>query len=210
MLEVDHPKVKENVAWLAANDRFSLQPLMAGIEGIMSAAKQIPYSTVMVGMGGNGIEFGIQVAATGNRWYTTKAPLILGTFLKPTTTKDDLLGYLGDSCVTEVWGLGGMGAIAGPTYAKLTGSTFEDARERTERARKVSLGEHSFDPVPWDGYRGTPVCVDVRKVVAYGVLPISHGGSGLKTGGQAGAGACELPLECFKKALIGVGEAVIR
>lgn len=210
MLEVDHPKVKENVAWLAANDRFSLQPLMAGIEGIMSAAKQVPYSTVMVGMGGNGIEFGIQVAATGNRWYTTKAPLILGTFLKPTTTKDDLLGYLGDSCVTEVWGLGGMGAIAGPTYAKLTGSTFEDARERTERARKVSLGEHSFDPVPWDGYRGTPVCVDVRKVVAYGVLPISHGGSGLKTGGQAGAGACELPLECFKKALIGVGEAVIR
>lgn len=210
MLEIDHPRVKKNVAWLAANDRFSLQPLMAGIEGIMASAKQVGYSTVMVGMGGNGVEFGIQVAATGNRWYTTKAPLILGTFLKPTTTKNDLLGYLGDSCITEVWGLGGMSAIAGPTYAKLTGSTFENARDRTERARRVSLGEHAFDPVPWDSYRGSPVCLDIRKVIGYGVLPISHGGSGLKTGGQAGAGACELPMECFKKALIGVGETVIR
>jgi hypothetical protein len=209
MLEVDHPKIKENVTWLAANDRFSLQPLMAGIEGILSVAKKVPYSTVMVGMGGNGIEFGIQVAATGNAWYTTEAPMVLGTFLKPTTTKDDVLGYMGDSCITEVWGLGGMSAIAGPTYAKLTGSTFEDARERTERARKVSLGEHTFAPIPWDGYRGSPVGVDVRKVVGYGILPVSHGGSGLKVGGQAGAGACDLPMECFKKALIGVGNTVI-
>ena len=45
-------------------------------------------------------------------------------------------------------------------------------------------------------------------MVGLNVLPISHGGSGLKTGGQAGAGAAELPFECFKKALIAVSKLV--
>ncbi len=210
LLEVDHPSKNRVIREIAANDRFFLHVMMAGVEGIMSSAKQVPCSTVMVGMGGNGVEFGIQVAATGNRWYTAPAPLILGTFLKPTTTVEDLLGYLGDSCVTEVWGLGGMSSIAGPAYAKMTGSTFADAKERTERARQVSLGEHTFAPIPWDDYRGFPVGVDIRKVVGLNVLPVSHGGSALKTGGQAGAGAVELPLECFKKAVIGVADEVLR
>ena len=204
MLDVEHPSRDKVIKEVVSNDRFFLHVMMAGVEAIMSEAKKIPYSTVMVGMGGNGIEFGIQVAATGNTWYTTEAPLISGTFLKPTTTEADLLGYLGDSCVTEVWGLGGMSAIAGPSYLRMTGGTFEDALERTTKAREVSLGEHTFAPIPWDNYRGFPVGVDIRKVVGLNILPISHGGSALKTGGQAGAGAAELPIECFKKAVEGV------
>lgn len=210
MLEVDHPARDKVIKEVVANDRFFLHVMMAGVEAIMASAKKVPYSTVMTGMGGNGIEFGIQVAATGNRWYTTQAPVISGTFLKPTTKPEDLLGYLGDSCVTEVWGLGGMSAIAGPSYLRMTGGTFQDALERTEKARLVSLGEHTFAPVPWDDYKGFPVGVDIRKVIGYNVLPISHGGSALKTGGQAGAGAAELPIECFKKALEGVVEEIKR
>lgn len=208
LLEVDHPARDRVIKEVAANDRFFLHVMMAGVEAIMASCKKVPYSTVMVGMGGNGIEFGIQVAATGNRWYTTEAPVIAGIFLKPTTTKEDLLGYLGDSCVTEVWGLGGMSAIAGPAYLRMTGGTFQDAKDRTERARKVSLGEHTFAPIPWDDYRGFPVGVDIRKVVGYNMLPISHGGSALKMGGQAGAGAAELPMACFREAVIGVVEEI--
>ncbi len=208
LLDVDHPSRDRVIKEIVSNDRFFLHVMMAGVEAVMTAAKKVPDSTVMVGMGGNGVEFGIQTAATGNRWYTTKAPLITGTFLKPTTTEKDLLGYLGDSCVTEVWGLGGMSAIAGPSYLRMTGGTFNDAKERTEKARQVSLGEHTFAPVPWDDYRGFPVGVDVRKVVGKNVLPISHGGSALKTGGQAGAGAAELPMDCFKKAVVGIYETV--
>ena len=208
LLDVDHPARDRVIKEIAANDRFFLHVMMAGVEAIMTSAKKVPYSTVMVGMGGNGIEFGIQAAATGNRWYTTKAPLISGIFLKPTTTEADLLGYLGDSCVTEVWGLGGMSAIAGPAYLRMTGGTFKDAKERTEKARQVSLGEHTFAPIPWDDYRGFPVGVDIRKVVGLNILPISHDGSALKNGGQAGAGAAELPLEVFRKAVVGVAETV--
>lgn len=203
-LTVQHPQRDGMIRFLAENDRFFLHVMMAGVEALTVKAKEIPLSTVMAGMGGNGVTFGIQLAGTGNRWYTAPAPVIEGMFLKPTTTKDDLLGYLGDSCITEVYGLGGMSSIAGPAYARFTGATFADAKDRTERARAVSLGEHTFAPIPWDDFRGFPVGIDARKVVGYNILPISHGGSALKTGGQAGAGAAELPLECFKAALRGI------
>ena len=211
MLDLEDPDRDEMIRHLAANDRFFLHPMMAGVESITATMKQVPLSTVVAGMAGNGVEFGIQLAGTGNRWYTTKAPVIKGTFLNPSYTEADLLGYLGDSCVTEVYGLGGMSAIAGPAYLRMTGSNIAEARSRTEKARAVSLGEHTFAPVPWDDFKGFPVGLDARKIVGYNILPISHGGSALKKGGQGGAGAAELPLECFKEALRGIyQEALVR
>ena len=210
MMEIDFAHRDEIVKQFAANDRFFLHVMMAGVEALTVKAKEIPLSTVMAGMGGNGVEFGIQLSGTGNRWYTAPAPVIHGMLLKPSYTEEDLLGYLGDSCVTEVYGLGGMSSIAGPAYARFTGATFAEAKERTEKARAVSLGEHTFAPIPWDEYRGFPVGIDARKVVGYNILPISHGGSALKTGGQAGAGAAELPLECFREALRGIRDEALR
>lgn len=201
MLDDPDPQRDEMIRHFAANDRFFLHPMMAGVESVTESIKKIPLSTVVAGMAGNGVEFGIQLAGTGNRWYTTKAPVIQGTFLNPSYTEADLLGYLGDSCVTEVYGLGGMSAIAGPAYLRMTGSTIAEARSRTEKARAVSLGEHTFAPIPWDDFRGFPVGLDARRVVGLNILPISHGGSALKKGGQGGAGAAELPVDCFKDAL---------
>lgn len=204
MLGLSDPDRDKMIEMMAINDRFFLHPMMAGVESITESMKKIPNSTVLAGMAGNGVDFGIQLAGTGNRWYTTTAPVIKGTFLNPSYTEADLLGYLGDSCVTEVYGLGGMSAIAGPAYMRMTGSNISEARSRTEKARAVSLGEHTFAPVPWDDFRGFPVGLDARKIVGYNILPISHGGSALKKGGQGGAGAAELPLECFKEALRGI------
>lgn len=202
MIDLEFPQKDQIIKQYAANDRFFLHVMMAGVESVLSSAKGIPESTVMVAMGGNGVEFGLQFAGTGNEWFTTEAPQILGHFLKPSYSRDDLLGFLGDSCVTEVYGLGGMSAVAGPAYVKLAGGSFEEAKRRTENARAVSLGEHKFAPVPWDGFRGFPVGVDMRKVVAQNVLPTSHGGGTLKAGGQGTVGSAEFPMECFKNALV--------
>lgn len=204
LLETESPEKNGIIRHFAANDRFFLHVMMAGVESLTEKCKEVEFSTVMVGMGGNGVEFGIQLAGTGNRWYTTAAPKIKGTFLKPSYTENDLIGYLGDSCVTEVYGLGGMSAIAGPAYMRLTGSNYGEAKSRTEKARAVSLGEHTFAQVPWEDMAGFPVGVDARKVVGYNILPISHGGSALRAGGQGGAGAAELPVECFKESLRGI------
>ena len=202
MLDLDFPHKTRIIKEYTSNDRFFLHVMMAGVESVVASAKNTPMSTVMVGMGGNGTEFGLQFSGTGNQWFTTKAPLILGRFLNPTYTEDDIVGFLGDSCVTEVYGLGGMSAIAGPSYVRLTGATFAEAKRRTEAARAVSLGEHKFAPVPWDDFRGFPVGVDMRKVVGLNILPTSHGGSTLKVGGQGGAGFAEFPMECFRKGLV--------
>lgn len=209
-LGVQHPRRDDMIRFLAENDRFFLHVMMAGVEALTVKAKEIPLSTVMAGMGGNGVTFGIQLAGTGSRWFTAPAPVIRGMLLKPSYTEDDLLGYLGDSCVTEVYGLGGMSSIAGPAYARFTGATFAEAKDRTEKARAVSLGEHTFAPIPWDDFRGFPVGIDARKVVGYNILPVSHGGSALKTGGQGGAGAAELPLACFQEALRAVRDQALR
>jgi hypothetical protein len=201
MLDCDFPEKNRIIQEYAANDRFFLHVMMAGVESVLSSVKGIPYSTVMVGMGGNGVEFGLQFAGTGGQWFTTEAPKILGLYLDPSYKPEDLLGFLGDSCVTEVYGLGGMSAIAGPAYVCLTGGTFEEARRRTENARAVCLGEHRFAPVPWAGGCGFPVGVDMRKVVGLNIFPTSHGGGTLKAGGQGTVGYAEFPAEPFKKAL---------
>lgn len=185
----------------AANDRFFLHVMMAGAESVVSSVKGLPDSTVMTGMGGNGVEFGLQFAGTGKQWFTAPAPKIRGLFLNPTYKDEDLLGFLGDSCVTELYGLGGMSAIAGPGYVCMTGATFEDAKQRTEDARAVCLGEHKFAPIPWDDNRGFPVGVDMRRVVALNLVPTSHGGGTRRQGGQGTAGSAKMPMECFKKGL---------
>lgn len=204
LIALDVPERSEVIHFLAINDRFYLHVCMAAVESIMVSAKKVPYATVLVGMGGNGHELGIQMAGTGNQWHTVPAPKILGRFLNPEWTADDLVGFLGDSCVTEVYGMGGFSAIAGPAFVRLThaSNSFEEARRRTESARAVALGEHTFAPIPWDGYRGFPAGIDIRKIVMLNQAPTSHGGSTLIKGGQGGAGASVLPMELFKNALI--------
>ena len=201
LLDLDVEYKNEIIKELSINDRFFLHCMMAGAEAVISSVKGIPYCTVMVGMGGNGKDFGLQFASLGNEWFTTPAPIIKGLFLKTTYTEKDMLGFLGDSCVVEVYGLGGMSAIAGPAFVMLTGSTFEDARKRTENSRAVSVGEHRYAPIPWDENRGFPTGIDMRKVVGLNIVPTSHGGGCLKAGGQGTIGSAALPMECFRKGL---------
>lgn len=184
------------------NERWFLHVAMAGCCSVLAACKDVPYSTVMVGMGGNGTTFGLQFGGTGKTWFTAPAPKILGQFLDSRYTQEDLCGYLGDSCVTEAYGLGGFSVVAAPAFMRLTGISHEEAKRRTELARRVSLGEHHFAPIPWDNDRGFPAGIDMRRVVAYNTVPISNGGGTLLGGGQGTVGAAPLPMECFEQALI--------
>jgi len=201
LLESGSPDRDIVIRRLSRDERFFLHVLMAGCMSILQAAKNIPLSTIMVAMGGNGGQFGLQFSGTGSQWFTCPAPKIIGAFLNPSWTEKDICGYLGDSCVTEVYGMGGFSAIAGPAFMRLTGETFADAKRRTEEARAVSLGEHQWAPIPWDNYRGMPVGVDMRLVVAKNISPTSHGGSTRLSGGQGGAGSVVLPIELFQQAL---------
>lgn len=193
---------------LVVNDRFFLHVLMAGAMSVVEAAKNIPMSTLLVGFGGNGHVCGMQFSGTGKEWFTIPAPLILGQMLNPKWTEKDIVGQIGDSTITEVYGFGGLASVAGPSYVRLTGGDFAEAQRRTNNARQVCLAEHKWAPIPWDDFRGPPVGIDMRKVVATGIVPTSHGGSVHKDGGQAGAGSMPFPMECFKQGLRRFSEVI--
>lgn len=196
----------EVVKFLCGNERFFLHIFIAGVVAVMEAAKNVEYSTVVVGFGGNGTDFGIKVSGMGDEWFSAPCPSSKGMLLNPEWTEADTSRYFGDSCIVETYGFGGPSAAAGPMVVRLYGGNFDDAMQRTEDYREISLGSHDWAPIPWMGYQGPPVGIDIRKVIATGIAPTIHGGIGHVNGGQAGAGAMIVPMECFVKALKAFGK----
>ena len=73
----------------------------------------------------------------------------------------------------------------------------------TERMASICVAESTRFKLPTWNYRGTPVGVDVRRVVELDTTPkvttgILHASSGV---GQIGAGVATAPIECFRAAL---------
>ena len=75
--------------------------------------------------------------------------------------------------------------------------------------REISLGEHPHFRIPTHGDRGTPVGIDVRRVVETGITPLINTGiAGRRAGtGQVGAGTVRAPLGCFTGALEALARA---
>ena len=78
-----------------------------------------------------------------------------------------------------------------------------EAAELTAELERVCVARSTRFTLPTYGGRGTPLGVDVRKVVEFGITPkvttgILHVSDG---SGQIGAGVAEAPLGCFRDAL---------
>jgi hypothetical protein len=193
--------LKRVTRFLGGYERFFLHVLLGGAVAITNAMKGIECSTVMVAIGGNGHEFGMKFADTGDQWFRVKAPKFTGVYLNPKWTDDDVCAFIGDSCMVEAYGFGGLAAAAGAAVVRMTGGSFRDAMQRTEESRQVCLGAHDWAPIPWLDFQGPPCGIDMRKVVASGIAPIVHGGMAHKDGGQGGGGYCRLPMDCFVQGL---------
>ena len=66
---------------------------------------------------------------------------------------------------------------------------------------RITVGEHPDYFIPYFKFRGTPVGIDIFKVVETGITPVIDGGLGGKDGGQIGAGVIRAPMECFEMAV---------
>ena len=64
----------------------------------------------------------------------------------------------------------------------------------------ITLGEHPEYTIPYLGFRGVPIGIDVMKVVETGVTPVADVGVAGRGGGQIGAGVMRMPIECFESA----------
>jgi hypothetical protein len=173
----------------------------------MDSARDIPGSTMLTVMARNGTEFGIQTAGTGDRWFTGPANTPVGLFLGD-YGPDDANPDIGDSAITETYGVGGFSMAAAPAIVRFVGGSVPDALATTERMYQITLTENPAMAIPIMGFRGAPTGIDVLKVARTGWLPqINTGMAGRIAGtGQVGAGLVQPPQEAFEKALVALAE----
>lgn len=181
---------------------FILNMVMAGCKGILDAGSGIPDSTIVTAIARNGSETGIRVSGLGDQWFTAPAPMIEGVYF-PGFGPEDANPDLGDSAITETIGLGSMAMAGAPAVVEYVGGTPQFALETTMKMYEITAAENETFKLPSLHFRGTPLGIDIRKVVRTGITPVINTGIACKRAGvgQIGAGLTAVPMACFEKAL---------
>ena len=205
----DRETAAKVLEFINGNDHFFLNLSMAAGKAMLDAGRDVPDSSVAVVMARNGTDFGVQIAGTGSTWYTGPAPVPDALFF-PGFTKADANPDIGDSAITETAGLGGFAIAAAPAIVQFVGGSVRDALDYTLQMYEITAGEHGSFQIPALDFRGTPVGIDVVRVVEKGILPfidtgVAHKEPGI---GQVGAGVLSAPPEPFKEALKGLAAAI--
>ncbi|HKI00965.1 MAG TPA: DUF1116 domain-containing protein [Thermoanaerobaculia bacterium] len=203
-----HSKIQEEVlAFLGGNPLSVLNPVMAACKAMADAAHGVEGSTIVSAMARNGTDFGIRVSGLGDRWFTAPAQVPDGLYF-PGFSSADANPDIGDSTITETAGLGAFAMAAAPAIVTFIGGTPQDAVNATLEMYEITAGEHPQFTIPALGFRGSPVGIDLRKVVELGITPrvntgIAHRQAGV---GQVGAGLVRPPMEIFEQALVAYAE----
>jgi hypothetical protein len=193
--------------FLSGNHLFFLTIAMAAARSLTEWAGQVAGASVVTTMARNGSTFGIRLAGS-DRWFTAEAPPVGHALYYPDQGPETSARDIGDSAVLELTGLGAAAAAGSPAIAQFVGGSMTAAAALTERLASVCAGQSSRFKIPALGNAGTPLGVDVRRVVELGVTPaittgILHRSAGT---GQVGAGVAEAPLACFTAALADLDE----
>ena len=195
--------------FIGGNDHFFLNLVMPCAKLQAAAASGIAGSTVVTAMARNGTDFGIQVAGTGDAWFTGPAAVPDGLFLGG-YGPDDANPDIGDSAITETAGLGGFAMAGAPAIVRFVGGTVSDALRTTREMYEITVAENPAYPLPVLDFRGAPTGIDAALVLRTGIRPqINTGIAGRVAGtGQVGAGLVNPPLECFVAAVAALADAV--
>ena len=173
---------------------FHLNFWMAASKLILSAAAGIEGSAVVTAFGGNGNEFGLQIAGLPGQWFSCPASPPLGNIREPHTI-ETCVGAFGDSAVAEGLGLGAMAQSYCPDMQGLhAGFTPDDI---FELPAKLLLAPHPNMP-----RSGARVGLSARAVVEANVTPVVELGIADKNGihGGLGAGIYRPPIAPFAAA----------
>jgi hypothetical protein len=212
ILEADFPtrQKRQVFDFIASSDYFSGPTWMALAKCALDAAHGIEHSTVVTTMCRNGVEFGIRVSGMpGNTWFTGPAQPVVGPMFAGYKPEDSGLD-IGDSAITETYGLGGFAMACAPAVVALIGGTSADAVRYTHEMAEITTGFNPNVTIPFLDFRGIATGIDVRKVVQTGIQPvistaIAHKQAGI---GMIGAGITHPPMEAFEKALLALAERI--
>lgn len=199
---------QEVADFLARTDQFFLNVMMAYCKCVMDAGAVVGEGTIVTCMTRNGRDFGVRVAGTGKQWFTAPVNTPVGLFFTG-YTQNDANPDIGDSAITETYGVGGASMVAAPGVTRFVGAGgFQDALRISDEMQEIYADSNPMLLIPgWD-FQGAPMGLDIRRVVETGITPVINTGIAHKEAGigQVGAGTVRAPLDCFVKAFEAAAE----
>ena len=203
-LDIEEDYKSQVIKFLADTDQFFLNIIMASTKAIMDGARTIQQGTIVTAMCRNGENFGIRIAGMGDEWFTAPVNTPQGLYFAG-YDGDMASPDMGDSAITETFGVGGMAMIAAPAVTRFVGTGgFEDALKISNEMREIVIDENPNFIIPTWNFKGICLGIDARKVVEKGTTPVINTGIAHKKAGlgQIGAGTVHPPIECFEKAVL--------
>lgn len=203
-LPIDEKLKHDVIRFLAVTDQFFLNIMMACGKAVMDDARTIEYGTVVTAMCRNGENFGIRISGMGDEWFTAPVNTPSGLYFTG-YSGEDASPDLGDSAITETFGVGGMAMIAAPAVTRFVGAGgYEDALRTSNEMMEIVISRNPNFPVPTWNFQGICLGIDSRKVVEKEITPVINTGIAHKIAGfgQIGAGTVHPPLACFQKAVL--------
>ena len=194
---------REVFEFVALSDYFSGPTWMVTAKAALDAAHGVPDSTIVTTMARNGVDFGIRVSGLGDTWFTGPAQRVVGPLFAGYSVDDSGLD-IGDSAITETYGIGGFAMACAPAIVPLVGGTVDEAIGYSRTMTEITTTTNPHITIPLLGFRGIATGIDVRKVEQTGILPvintaIAHKEAGI---GMIGAGITHPPLEAFHQATL--------
>lgn len=187
------PASEDVRAFLSESPAFALNLWMGATALAASAAEGVQGASIVTRAGGNGVEFGIQLASRPGHWVCVPAPVPQGT-IEPVHQGRQAVGALGDSAVVDFAGLGGQSLQFAPLVAQGVAASLPVDAAR--RAAQVLAGKA---PELAQGLCATAAA----SCVAAGVGPLVLIGMIDAEGvaGRIGGGVVDVPAALFARAL---------
>jgi hypothetical protein len=192
-------RIRKTLTFLRQSDYSFLRLSMASGKVTADSAHGVEGSSVVTSMTMSCRGAAIRVSGLGDRWFEGPHPSMEGKFFED-YSMEDAAWMGGESLINETVGLGGMAQAAAFPLQAYQGGTPDVMIRNNLEMYEITVGEHSDFHIPFFAYRGTPVGIDVFKVLATGITPCVDAGLAGKDGGQIGAGILRIPIECFQQA----------
>jgi uncharacterized protein DUF1116 len=186
--------------YLRSSDYFFLRLSMAAAKATADAAHGIEGSSLVTGMVFNCRDFAVRVSGLGDEWFRGPLPTKFGAKLFEGFVEDDIDFMGGESTLNETVGLGGFAQAAAFPLQDYQGGTPQHMIEANLAMYEITVAEHPDYRIPFLGFRGVPVGIDVHLVASTGITPVLDIGIAGRSGGQIGAGSFRAPLEPFAAA----------
>lgn len=195
--EIDPAWIRQTLDFLFKSDYSFLRLSMAAGKVTADAAHGVDYSSVVTAMTISCQDFAIRISGLPEEWFAGPQVIVEAKLFEP-HTPDEIEWIGGESCIAETVGLGGFAQASAFALQAYQGGSATEMARMNEAMYAITVAEHTDYLIPYFGHRGSPVGIDVVRVVETGIHPVIDGGLAGKDGvGQIGAGILKAPLQPF-------------